>query len=70
MTESDRDMLRTRIREALDEVDIEIARLKESTRPVAPDNAIGRVSRMDAIGMENLSNKWDICRQRTCLPIG
>lgn len=34
----------------------EIEQLKELTRPVAPDNAIGRLSRMDAINNKTIND--------------
>ena len=38
-------------------IDAEIARLQEATKPIAPDNAIGRVSRMDAIGNKMINDR-------------
>lgn len=34
-----------------------IAQLKELTKPVSPDNAIGRVSRMDAINNKSINEE-------------
>ena len=34
---------------------IEIAQLKELTKPIAPENAIGRISRMDAINNKSVN---------------
>lgn len=33
----------------------EIAQLKELTKPIAPENAIGRISRMDAINNKSVN---------------
>ncbi len=37
------------------ETEQDIANLKELTKPVSPDNAIGRLSRMDAINNKNIN---------------
>lgn len=39
----------------LDELREEILELKELTKPIAPENAIGRVSRMDAINNKSIN---------------
>lgn len=49
MDEIDRDELRREICERIPEVEREIERLREQIRPVEPDRAIGRLTRMDAI---------------------
>nr|MBF0223400.1 TraR/DksA C4-type zinc finger protein [Desulfobulbaceae bacterium] len=33
-----------------------IENLKEKTKPISPDNAIGRISRMDAIGNKSIND--------------
>jgi DnaK suppressor protein len=43
------------IREQLKEVDARIAEYRELTKPIAPENAIGRVSRMDAINNKSVN---------------
>ena len=52
---ADREQLRQHIRQEQDKVKRHIASLAEQTGPVAPDNAIGRLSRMDAISSRNLN---------------
>lgn len=45
-------------REILNEIEIQkhqIESLKESVKPIAPDNAIGRLTRMEAIGSKAVS---------------
>jgi DnaK suppressor protein len=49
MNPTERQELRQEIDRQIAEVRAEIEALGESASPVAPDNAIGRVSRMDAI---------------------
>lgn len=43
------------IREKLEKVTSDIAMLKEQTKPISPDNAYGRVSRMDAINNKSVA---------------
>lgn len=45
----DKDQLRERFVAAIDGARKKVERYESLTRPIAPDNAIGRVSRMDAI---------------------
>ncbi len=55
IAQADRNLLRQHIRQEQDKVKRHIASLAEQTGPVAPDNAIGRLSRMDAISSRNLN---------------
>ena len=50
MNEQQRNMLKIKMQEELENLNEEITQLEQSTQPISPDNAIGRVSRMDAIG--------------------
>mgnify|MGYP006273258565 FL=1 len=52
MDADDHDYFRTVIEERLEESRAELARLGESTAPIAPDVAIGRLSRLDAMQMQ------------------
>jgi DnaK suppressor protein len=45
-----------RVKEEMAKVEKRIAIYRELTRPVAPDNAIGRVSRMDAINNKSVND--------------
>ncbi|GFM36801.1 TraR/DksA family transcriptional regulator [Desulfovibrio psychrotolerans] len=49
MTEADRTAIRRKIQDEMERLRPEIERLREVTRPVAPDDSIGRLSRMDNI---------------------
>ena len=49
LSDCQRSELRTHILAQLNETDSLIASLQESSQPVQPDNAIGRLSRMEAI---------------------
>ena len=42
--------IKSLMEEKLSEAKVEVEALSEATKSIAPDNAIGRVSRMDAIG--------------------
>jgi len=56
MTPDERKEMKQVIQDKITEVTEEIASLKELTKPVAPDNAIGRVSRMDAINNKTIND--------------
>ena len=51
----DREALRLHIIEEQEKVQGDISSLKGQTGPVEPDNAIGRISRMDAISSRKIS---------------
>ena len=53
--QADRNQLRQHIQREQAKVKGDIASLSEQTGPVAPDDAIGRLSRMDAIGARKIS---------------
>lgn len=50
MKPKEKAQIKTIMEEKLAEAKEEVIALSESTKSIAPDNAIGRVSRMDAIG--------------------
>jgi len=45
---------RSRLKEAISKTQLKVRRYEEMTQPIAPDNAIGRVSRMDAINNKSV----------------
>jgi DnaK suppressor protein len=47
--------LRERIEAEIEQTRETIAQLEESSRPVAPDNALGRLTRMEALGARAVS---------------
>jgi DnaK suppressor protein len=55
MTPEDRQELKKRMQEKILELESHIKSLRESSRPVEPDNAIGRITRMDAISAKGIS---------------
>ncbi len=55
MTSQEREVLRKKIVETIAGMEKEVKRLEEATQPISPENAIGRVSRMDAINNKGVS---------------
>jgi DnaK suppressor protein len=55
MSSQEREELKEKILENMAKVDEEIRLLEDMTRPIAPENAVGRVSRMDVIGNKGVS---------------
>jgi DnaK suppressor protein len=50
----DKEALKIKIEEAIEKTSAKIKELREMAAPVGPDNAIGRVSRMDAINNKSI----------------
>ncbi len=55
MKSEERAALREKILEAIQLTEEKIIGLEESTQPIGPENAIGRVSRMDAINNKSVA---------------
>ncbi|MFT6849591.1 MAG: DnaK suppressor protein [Sphingobacteriales bacterium] len=55
MTEGEKALLHEKIIERTKGMEELIARLEEETKPISPENAIGRISRMDAINNKSVS---------------
>jgi len=55
MNDLNKDDLKTEVAKRISNLEKEIEELKELTKPIAPDCAIGRVSRMDAINNRSVS---------------
>lgn len=55
MGELDRKALKSLIKEKISAIEEEILDLKELTKPISPENAIGRLSRMDAINNKSIN---------------
>ena len=54
MNKEDKQDIKKRILEELEKTEELILDYKESTKPISPENAIGRVSRMDAINNKSV----------------
>jgi DnaK suppressor protein len=50
-----RKALKEKIKTLITKLETEVIRLEEATKPIGPENAIGRVSRMDAINNKSVS---------------
>jgi DnaK suppressor protein len=55
MEKVEKEEIRKRIAEEIEKTEEDIAQYKEMTKPVAPDIAIGRISRMDAINNKSVT---------------
>ena len=55
MTQEQKDILRQKILDSIKVEEGKVIVLKELTKPISPENAIGRVSRMDAINNKSVN---------------
>jgi len=55
MNQADKDQLKIKIKEQIIQRGKEIEELEELTKPISPENSIGRVSRMDAINNKSVA---------------
>lgn len=55
MTTEEREALKEKIRESVISTERDISDLVELTKPIEPENAIGRISRMDAINNKSVN---------------
>jgi len=55
MNAEEKKQLREKINEKIEQAEKEIAHLEENTKPIAPENSLGRVSRMDAINNKGVA---------------
>ncbi len=55
MNAKEKKELKTKILDRIAQTEQEIIHLEENTKPIAPENAIGRVSRMDAINNKSVA---------------
>lgn len=56
MNADERKRLIEQVKERIKEVEAVIVEYKELTRPIAPDDSIGRISRMDAINNKSVND--------------
>ena len=54
MTDKEKEMLRKRLEQKIARTRKKIERMEDMTQPIGPENAIGRVSRMDAINNKSV----------------
>jgi len=55
MDKKDRESVKEKIKEEIEKTEQDILEYKEDTKPIAPENAIGRISRMDAINNKSVT---------------
>ncbi|MCL7488400.1 MAG: TraR/DksA C4-type zinc finger protein [Desulfobulbaceae bacterium] len=66
MDEKHRKQIAEQINRQIEETRQDISSLSEQVKPIAPDNAIGRLSRMEAIGAKSI-NEASLTRAKTKL---
>ena len=57
MTPEERNELKQKMQEDLAEIQSSILLLKKATQPIVPDDAIGRLTRMDAINTKSINEE-------------
>lgn len=55
MNQKDKTKIKDKILSDINKLEVNILQLKELTKPIAPENSIGRVSRMDAINNKSVN---------------
>ena len=55
MSKQERKKAKESIKKSIKETQKDFSNLKELTKPISPENAIGRVSRMDAINNKSVN---------------
>ena len=55
MNEAEQKELKVKIKKKIKRLEVNIIDLKEATKPISPENAIGRISRMDAINNKSVN---------------
>ena len=55
MTTEERLQLKDKIKETIEKTEADIVQLEANTQPIAPENSIGRISRMDAINNKSVA---------------
>jgi DnaK suppressor protein len=55
MKPEEKEQLRLKIEQKINQTQKEIAELEELTKPISPENSIGRISRMDAINNKSVA---------------
>ncbi len=55
MNNEEKEQLKIKIEEKIKQTVLEIAELEELTKPISPENSIGRISRMDAINNKSVA---------------
>lgn len=56
LSPEEKEEIRSILEKAVNDTEASIISLKDLTKPISPDNAIGRVSRMDAINNKSIND--------------
>ena len=73
MTTEEKKQLKEKIQQAIAQTKADIERLEKITQPIAPENSIGRISRMDAINNKSVAEaglrnaKYKLSKLQTAL---
>ncbi len=57
LTTEEKEFIKSKILDKIKIVESDIAFLKKATEPIAPDNSIGRITRMDAINNKSVAEQ-------------
>jgi DnaK suppressor protein len=55
MDRQNKNILKERIKQKIEQTDVDIAAFELLTKPISPDNAIGRLTRMEAINSKSIN---------------
>lgn len=69
LSAEERDKVKKEILEKLEHVKSRVESLSELSKPVAPDNAIGRITRMDAIQQKSVNERHLRTAEETILKL-
>jgi len=67
MTKEEKEKLENHIKETIEKLKKDVVSYKQLTRPIAPDNAIGRLTRIEAISSKSI-NEAALRRAEQTLP--
>ncbi len=57
MTQKEKDTIKEKILQEIASLEIQIGILKEKVKPIAPDCSLGRLTRLEAMGEQDVNNK-------------
>ena len=57
MTQKEKDTIKAKIAQEIETVQAQIAILEEKARPISPDCSLGRLTRMEAMGEQEVNNR-------------
>jgi len=57
MTQKEKNVLKKKIEEKMILIEVQIETLQEKVKPIAPDCSLGRLTRLEAMGEQDVNNK-------------